>query len=534
MFSEGDTSLTLNWSPVLGRTRYEVVAFPISTTESTFNKPSASITDLRVAEGVADVLVASPSAATLTTEISLVSTALKAKSPAIRTLVRACNICGCSNWDSLDVKLLSQILVQYYELGTTNSCGNPVQAGSLAPTFTSPVNTTLSFSSPGGLFAPITPSLKPVMSAAQSFTNIWFAPTPQWFGVPGKYSVTAPVSDLSNNNYSLACSSTITGLDAPSEAVFYLNKAFDAWWRTVGGLIGANGGDIESKIPITCKSDSSCIDSLAGAAVNPVIPKNDKSLSAGIPMAGKDHSLSIGSGGGRRTQNLSTANNEQFAENSSNLNLAPTTGYYYFDSLVTKEEGFNNIISSSTFNPTSGTRMDGAGTPYVWRKDGDMNIVLSSARWNIGSNKVIILVKGNINFTGDGVTPFINMGTDGFLLVIASGDITFENSVGKEVLDPSTLKNNINNPSVTGIFISDKTLIIEGVGGDALKDKQFLGKGVFAGLENVKLGRWFDSNAGEREYNNLIPGEIFIHDPQMVLNTPKFLREPMMSYQEVL
>ena len=122
--------------------------------------------------------------------------------------------------------------------------------------------------------------------------------------------------------------------------------------------------------------------------------------------------------------------------------------------------------------------------------DGNVNIAAGT--------QSIVLVNGNLL-----VDKSVSVNNGGFITFISSGDITFDKNLGANpTVNPSS--------TVQGIYLASGRLIVESTGGNPV-DKQFVGKGVFAGYGGVLLLR----NLGNTDNPNY-PAEVFIYDPALV------------------
>jgi hypothetical protein len=136
----------------------------------------------------------------------------------------------------------------------------------------------------------------------------------------------------------------------------------------------------------------------------------------------------------------------------------------------------------------------------IFKHTGDVTL---SALSLTGTEKVILLVNGNVTVNGD-----ITVANGAFLGIIAKGNITFNANVAKA--QGWFVAENINVPCHDGN--SDGTCDRD--------DVQFLGEGSFVGWTNINLGR------DRYKTNNLEPSETFTYRPDLFMNVPK----PMKVY----
>lgn len=482
---------------------------------------------------------------------------LTAMGPNLTAAIRAENPqCGItrSGWATQPIRLTCstspQLTVQLMKAPTggvdadaTGRCIGPI--GDLIPQ-SYQVTASLPSPAPFGLTSAVTvnpPAPTQTLSGgAYRFTNLWYLPSTAADGHTNPYRITLNrnPAELAIDNLVLDCPTPSAGND-PFQSLyvpdstsmagyvrFYVKEGFSAWWRATGGLLGAASGDIFSNIPESCDEHATCIDSLSSITSSP--SQTSTGATAGVPIAGQGGGINAGVGW--RTQNRTATNDERYAVGSASLSLSTDTGYDHFMNKVS--ESTSGWSTDRTLLQNSGPVQDAARTTiqgdsyYVWRISEDSTFNINGSEWSIGDNKVVVLVDGNATFTRTNST--VSVGSLGFLMVVASGNIVFDNTVGRDV---SAVEVNDAAPIVTGIFVSQGQLQIQGTGGETVRDNQFVGKGVFAGLGGVVLGRSFDGSGDGRILNNLQPAELFIHDPQLVLNTPKFLKDPEIQFKEI-
>ena len=112
-----------------------------------------------------------------------------------------------------------------------------------------------------------------------------------------------------------------------------------------------------------------------------------------------------------------------------------------------------------------------------------------SGSWDVGAGQwVVLLVEGNIT-----INTRINVADSGFLAVVATGNITFDDGVGR----------------AEGMFVADGT-ISTGSG-----PEEFTGEGVFAG-NNFSLGRDFNDDEKNKD-----PVELFRARPDFIMSSYK-------------
>jgi len=299
--------------------------------------------------------------------------------------------------------------------------------------------------------------------------------------------------------------------DTPSPALsenFYLSTidlSNDSWWQTSGGNVyGANS--LTSPISNACAHDLDC---------NAFIITQNADAdakSAGIPMTG---AASMDSNG-FFTQRESSG---QRAIGTKHNNLIKED-YAYFSRGVDLSTAAD-ILTILSAEPTPDTE--------IYYSDGDYIADLSGYTLNVTSNrKIVVFVNGDITFSSDPDTNLITVEPGGFFGVIASGNITFDSSVGNT--DPTDTT-----PNIAGVFVADGLIKVDGYSDDALKDNKFVGEGTFVGWSGFSLTRHYDNTTYplDRALNNTNPIEVFNFRPDFNLNIPDIMMRPSLVWQEV-
>ncbi len=163
--------------------------------------------------------------------------------------------------------------------------------------------------------------------------------------------------------------------------------------------------------------------------------------------------------------------------------------------------------ASTTWDGVSSLTYDDAGKGYqIFSVTGDV------ANFNFsptGTQKVIFLVKGNVTISSNLTVP-----NGAFMAILASGDITFETSVGS--VDGWYLGNNILVKCINddGDGYCDKT------------DTQFLGNGSFVGWKAINLTR------DRGELTNITgPSEKFTYRKDLYDNAPDPMKNVTKMYK---
>ena len=145
-------------------------------------------------------------------------------------------------------------------------------------------------------------------------------------------------------------------------------------------------------------------------------------------------------------------------------------------------------IPSPTRTPTPLPSPTPQPTPVVGAVDiavvyrsGDLTL---SEATNIGDRKTIIVTDGNVNINGN-----LNLNDDnGFLLVLAGGNITVSPGVGEATYRNISVSGGYNSPQLEGIFYAQGTFNT-GTVGITGTDIQLRTDGTVIGMEGVTLGR---------------------------------------------
>jgi hypothetical protein len=249
-------------------------------------------------------------------------------------------------------------------------------------------------------------------------------------------------------------------------------RQYGGWWKAIGGDVYGQGG-VSSVIPASLAVEQS----LLGA---------DANGQDGLVWYGLGNDIYLGS------------NPNAFLSNSS---FSAESGR--------RESLYDYEFFLSKMSTLPKTAWDGYGKPvftpdgvdyqiYTHTGDIDFDFDVSS------SEKMVFLVDGNVNVTGDVMTA-----VGGTLTIISSGTITFQ-------------------PSVTdaqGQFLADQ-IVVAGSGADS-SDPQFRGEGTFSGWYSISLER------DRGDLNNTEPSEQFTFRPDFIVNAPAALKRSIYSWKEV-
>lgn len=266
----------------------------------------------------------------------------------------------------------------------------------------------------------------------------------------------------------------------------------------------------------------------------------------------------------------------------------PREDYRYFVSLYGGEEKLEQISGER-----SGLKVDsleqllsrceenetGNNIDYVCYVDRDL-VISSDQPWVVTktatgkTQSITIFVNGSLTLSGniDDSNAVTAVDIGNFLAFIVSGEIQVDSTVGIQMPAPtsSTLikqcwegqsatirgvypKNNealSNRTSAVGaaegIFVADGNIVVQNYGnqpsgdGDFCRvDKRFIGQGSFVSWGTVKMLRDFsprEANCQNDEYgvyNSRVPTETFIYRPDLVRNTPDWMKRSSTIYREI-
>lgn len=341
----------------------------------------------------------------------------------------------------------------------------------------------------------------------------------------GNWSVTTPPASDGrfratllglDPNFVCACPagcSYTAGINSPQSNVnFYLTPSADAWWQVEGGPIAAfaEAGKraLSTLIPEFCTPP----------ACNPFLITNQN---------GGDSEGYVLTGGGyvTGTDNIDESGHNWVAQMSS----APDKrqDYHYFKVLAllpTSPESdfipFADPIEGTTTSldkPDKGQNFVNGDQARAYFHAGEAVI---DSPWSVESDeKLVVLIDGDIS-----IEEPITVETGGFFMLVASGNITFDSSLGHDDL------NNLD-AVAEGVFVADGLLTVESA--DTGGDKRFIGEGTFVGWSGVKLERDYDDGAGRRALNNVSAVEYFRYRPDFITAAPEEFMRSRYSWQQV-
>jgi hypothetical protein len=120
-------------------------------------------------------------------------------------------------------------------------------------------------------------------------------------------------------------------------------------------------------------------------------------------------------------------------------------------------------------------------------------------------------------------------------MFIVQGDITVDSSVGHTNVTTNPLTAQ---PNLTGVFVSDGHVIIQGDGDPNVADRKFIGAVTFVGWDSAENGnglnlqRNFQDSAGMTD-NATNPAEAFVYRPDFLVNFPVELKVAHYNWSEI-
>ncbi len=271
-----------------------------------------------------------------------------------------------------------------------------------------------------------------------------------------------------------------------------LNRIYGGWFQSEGGDIYGHDG-VTVSIPSTCAlaaNQAGCNSYTSGGTVyTPLVavPSYGGTPGSSGMVFSRTGSLSLGGGG----------------------LVAPNVVY--------SEAGYNSVDSGYTgnrydyeyffrwFGHLGSTTWDGVGKP-----SGAVNSLYThsgSLTWSQSldaGERIVILNDGDVI-----VDTNIDVPVGSYLAIISSGGISFASGVTQ----------------AEGHYVAD-SITVESTG-DAATDQRFVGEGSFIGWDGVTLRR----NRGLT--NNGESSELFRARPDLVINAPRGMRNPKITWREV-
>lgn len=568
--------IIINWTPPEDALPGDILEYQLLVYPDSSEFADKSIDEIYAEELAGSEAIALYSVSgTTTTTRQIISNGSNPKSyPKMVVAIRAKFLCRAgdegeySDWGTTTKTFTSSISFEYLMLDNDDSCppaGGEVPTNPLLSGLTlDQLATTLKASSGGGFPAGLRPgegseeTKVPIDNSGtigNVFSNLWVYPS-SWYGLSGEgwFQLTPP--DLKTVGFDVACivpsavsnkyRNPVPNANPADDfsnppIIIYLKPYAQPWWQVQGGSIWADNSVIKSLIPAMCTG--SCVNSLIrniSASPNPLAG------SAGIPIANNSITISAGAGNGA---SFSDIDGNARAENVGQLAKHPFSYDQFIQDMnifLSAHPTYSKInitdlsvpqINDELLDPAKGLDLEGNKQLFILESQGDTTLEFSATEENQidlqGDIQVILMVDGDLTLRGTddtlSLTNAINVPDSSYFQVISTGNITIEGELGTppEEIDPaqpiSTLE---------GIYVALGNLIIKGLDDPDEIDNQFVGKGSFAGLGGVTLGRSLVDALGASNLNDQNPSELFIHHPPYVLQTPEFLRQPMLTYQE--
>jgi len=328
--------------------------------------------------------------------------------------------------------------------------------------------------------------------------------------------------------------------------LIYGNVMHYSWWQARGGLIFAQGA-VSSKLPL--KQNEQPSDNCTGDLCQPFIAAKamgnatrDSHSSAGFVISNASVTNSPSGVLGWLSQNLVGS-----AARATGTPI-PSLQTPSYDSFIKKIDlgRVDTISMGPKFFDDIEAFINGSGKVYETKDGFTTRVALingsSSLRFPVvtidndsqiqvpQNTRIVIFVEGDLTISdlaSSQRSNLITVGANSSLIFIVRDNITFDISLGYSDITKTE-------PIITGIFFADKLLTVASNGGTQPGDKKFVGAGSFIGKTGVKLERKFDSSEIlSREMNAKSPVDMFIHRPDLVLNTPEVLMESSTTWQEV-
>ena len=175
-------------------------------------------------------------------------------------------------------------------------------------------------------------------------------------------------------------------------------------------------------------------------------------------------------------------------------------------------------------------------------EDGSRACKLSATGSNItgqiltipAGQKYIVFVEGDLNI--DGKNTNIQVSSGGYLAFIVKGNITFGPEVGEEINDTLAAECN-QKPIINGVFVADGKINVPGDKNPARLnpytrrncDKRITLAGNYIGWQGIYLSRDLKSCMNSPnlypDYNDKTPVITFTHRPDLLLNTPLWMKK---------
>jgi hypothetical protein len=367
---------------------------------------------------------------------------------------------------------------------------------------------------------PVQPGAGTTVETDQSGSTGSFA-----VGADGSYTATgqtynSPVSlTLSPGDAQYGCTCpagcTYGGVLPPTSDVnFFVAQVGSAWYQSIGGDVAAlnpSGTGIFNPITQFC-TEPNCKPYMIN------VTNAGDLTTGGMVMAGKLATVDLADTSGNQTSNAGPAGGSHLVVN--NSSLACKENYNYFYRLYSMGTSPADDFASTASNAQK-PLVAPSGNKSAYYHNGDLTIATD---WALsGSESIVIFVDGDLTFT---TGAHVTLPTDAFVAFIVSGDIIFDPTVGTDDVTSTT-------GQIQGVYIANGALRVQSVGSGNTELK-FVGEGVFAACGGISLPRDFRTGGTfDGISNNRYPASLFIFRPDIMLNTPEKMKQPIINWREV-
>ena len=298
-------------------------------------------------------------------------------------------------------------------------------------------------------------------------------------------------------DYTFECTSQWTVIVEQPEA--------DPWMQISNGNLfsAADTGDsINAPIPLACDGNALCTAAL---------------LTENAVNTANSDGFAITGGGSVSTNGFYNERTpDPTAIGSALSRIEPNYQYFYrlLELPETPADDFAGSHSDARRPNPFGTTID----DQVFFSDGDLTI---QERWWVpDGGTVIVVVDGDLTFENPSNYGYLSeVVPGGFLMFVVSGDIIVDETVGHT--------NNSTARSLAGFFVTNGQVDIQSTGNVATERTL-----VFEGSVVAWNGFSFSRDLGDAAHAQR-PAELFRYRPDLLLNTPEYLKEPQQTWQEV-
>ncbi len=439
---------------------------------------------------------------------------------AIKAINTTCAVQAYSTWDTQNVDLVADISGAVYIDASPSGSGLSCTGAAVPAPLEVGSSVTVTDSNGGNHTAQLTPAVNTF-----TLTNVPYYPS-TWSN-PNLSALLSINNSNAANSYACTCpgSCQVGDVASPNTTVDFFVNLFDlsqvAWWQARAGLVYGEDGFTSVLPPDTTCTEPDCIPYLITK------DSDDTNYSASFPVTADNHTLNAG--------NQAFTDQRPGADEpriyNSDFTAVPRQDYQYFaqNFALTDATTVNQITDAELVQEPTGSIAQPDGS-LIYYRNGDLTVNPGSALdWAIiNGEKKIIFVNGDLTITNSNpaMSMTINVLPEGFLAFIVSGDIIISPEVGD--VDPASTTN-----TISGLYVADGKIIIEGNSDPAIADRKFNGYGTFVGWDGVELNRdYADGSTGALD-NGVYPTEVFRFRESLVRAFPSSLAKPTLSWQEV-